>query len=282
MLAIAAGALLMIPTIAMAQLYTNPSGATATVLSTSSFSGETSGDGNGYDNSGNLIVFGGLFQDDKNSGLQVASGGTATIMGGKFASDMQGVGNAGTVTVANGDFLDNTFAGLYNTGTVVIGNGTFSGNADGFHNSGQATVLGGYFKTNTTGLYNSSGSHLTIAAGFFTGNSTGVLNFANLTISGGNFTTNSSIGLDNYGTTYITEGIFGGNSPETTFGIVNELTSSVVVMYVKSASVPFGKLPSSGATGIITVSFQTGASQTITYKNSGVFYIVPYTAYTVA
>ncbi len=178
--------------------------------------------------------------NDANTVFQVDSTAAAfftdlTIQDGNAGSgNGGGIDNAGTLTVSNSTFSDNSASSggcIENTGTLSVTNTTFStslssGNGGGgIDNAGTLTVSDSVFTGNTNGAITNEGvmtiSNTTIAAnsggaaGGVTGYGGGIANSGSLTIVNTTITDNFAPdggGIGNFGTLMLLNTIVAGNS----------------------------------------------------------------------
>jgi hypothetical protein len=160
----------------------------------------------------------------------------ATISGGTFSGNAQGLYNCTSATISGGTFSGNSY-GLRDCTSATISGGTFSGNTQGLYNCTSATISGGTFSGNSYGLYNCP--YATISGGTFSGNGQGVGICTNATISGGTFSGNTQ-GLRDCTSATISGGTFTTNTNDlyNTFGMLHNITLTAATEHSTYTSLP--------------------------------------------
>jgi hypothetical protein len=158
---------------AQAQLGTNPVGSTVTLGSSDSYDNTSFvGDGDGYDNYGNVTVVGAQFDQNDYYGLQNEEGSSATIEAGTFDYNGYGAYNQGSTESIFGGNFDNNSYGVEDFATTdSISGGDFDNNAYGLSSIASTdSISGGTFDNNLVGLA-CGNSSCSISGGDFQGNS---------------------------------------------------------------------------------------------------------------
>ena len=205
------------------------SGVTAVLNSLKIRHGNTSEDGGGIYNQGNLTLINGVLLNNLagNWGGGIYNTGTLTITDSSFVINYAYYGggifnNGGSVTVTNSSFNENSSGdvggGIYNAtaaGTLTVINSTLAENTSsaggGIANeSGSVTVTGSTLTQNSAVHMSGSGGGLLNGPG-------GTMTVANTTLSG-NSAGNWGGGIVNYGTLNLTNSTLSGNSAPLTGG----------------------------------------------------------------